>query len=123
MHSIFYRPFYTGLFEASYSEVTDCTFPSNTDNDPSDTSIDLTASSHQSSSPSIQATYLTPQRSLLPSMTSHLIQKQYYEVRPEELTSSPDVTECEQFYQQTCGCDKDHGNPCSKQFTLEHYIQ
>ena len=56
-------------------------------------------------------------------MTSHLIQKQYYEVRPEELTSSPDVTKCEQFYQQTCGCDKDHGNPCSKQFTLEHYIQ
>ena len=56
-------------------------------------------------------------------MRSHLIQQKYYEVRPEELTSSPDVTECEQFYQQTCGCNKDHRNPCSKQFTLEHCIQ
>lgn len=23
----------------------------------------------------------------------------------------------------TCGCDKDQGNPCSKQFPLEHYIE
>lgn len=44
-------------------------------------------------------------------------------MRSEELTSSPDVTECEQFCMHTCGCDKDQGNPCSKQFPLEHYIE
>ena len=37
-------------------------------------------------------------------------------------TSTPDVIVCEQFYESTCGCDKDHGKPCSKQFTIEHFI-
>jgi len=42
---------------------------------------------------------------------------------PEEMPSTPDVNECKHFNQHTCGCDKDQGNPCSKRFPLEHFIE
>ena len=35
---------------------------------------------------------------------------------------SPDVQLCQQFVQQTCGCDLANGKPCSDRFSLEHYI-
>ena len=44
-------------------------------------------------------------------------------LQSDEMTSTPDVNECKQFHQRTCGCDKDQGNPCSKLFPLEHYIE
>ena len=37
--------------------------------------------------------------------------------------AATDVTERGQFYQWTCGCDKDQENHCSKQFPFEYYIQ
>ena len=78
--------------------VTNYTFASHTANDPSDSSVDLTESSQQSSSPSFTSHLVDPitssQQSLLPSVTSHPIQ-QHVEVRPEEWTSSPNVAECE----------------------------
>ena len=42
-----------------------------------------------------------------------------------EPEATPDVIECKQFYQHicVCGCDKDRGRPCSKQFPLEHFIE
>ena len=43
---------------------------------------------------------------------------QHGNLHPVE-TSTPDVIVCEQIYKHTCVCDKDHGNPCSKQFTVE----
>ena len=96
-HSTHYKSFYTGLFE-------DNTLFSDPANDP------ITTASSQQSSP--------------PLMTSNLgLIQQCDEVRPEELPSTPDVIECEQFHVCTCGCDKDQGNPCSKQFPLEHYIE
>ena len=41
----------------------------------------------------------------------------------EEAPSTPDVRACEKFYSDTCGCDKNKGNPCSKLFPLEHFIE
>ena len=114
------NPFYTGLFEASYTENT-------LFSDPANDSI-VTASSQQSPLPLFSdpandsIATASSQLSSPPLITSHLIQ-QRDEVRPEELSSTPDVIECERFYLRTCGCDKNQGNPCSKQFPLEHYIE
>lgn len=43
--------------------------------------------------------------------------------QPEEIPSTPDMNACEEFYQRTCGCDKNQGHPCSKQFSLDHFIE
>ena len=51
-------------------------------------------------------------------MWDHMI----HGLRPDE-TSTLDVLVCEQFYQHTRGCDKDWGNPCSKQFTLKYFTE
>ena len=40
----------------------------------------------------------------------------------DAVAQSPDVQLCEQFVQQTCGCDLAKGGPCSDLFSLEHYI-
>ena len=36
---------------------------------------------------------------------------------------SPDVPVCEKFTEDTCGCTKADGKPCSTLFSLEHYIE
>lgn len=36
---------------------------------------------------------------------------------------SPDVPVCKKFTEDTCGCTKADGNPCSTLFSLEHYIE
>ena len=40
----------------------------------------------------------------------------------EGMTVTPDIPVCTQFYANTCGCDKAHGNPCSTLFTLDYII-
>ena len=58
----------------------------------------------------------------VPSVMSHAA-AQHDILHSEEIPLTPDVNECEQFYQRTCGCNKDQGNPCSKLFPLQHYIE
>ena len=36
---------------------------------------------------------------------------------------SPDVPVCKKFTEDTCGCTKADGKPCSTLFSLEHYIE
>ena len=36
---------------------------------------------------------------------------------------SPDAPVCEKFTEDTCGCTKADGKPCSTLFSLEHYIE
>ena len=93
-------PFYTyigGLFEDIHIEIGDETIqgdPSNDDGLPT-----------------------PPQPSVMTSQAG----SGHDSLHPE--TSTPDVIVCEQFYESTCGCDKDHGKPCSKMFTVEHFIE
>ena len=56
--------------------------------------------------------------STTPSSSTGEIERE--EVTPLELT---DVTVCRQFMEQTCGCKKIKGGPCSSQFPLEYYIE
>jgi len=86
----------TGLFEDNYGTITDDVVPDDDHPDPS--------SSPQQSLPSATVTDNGGSQ-------------------PEEMPSTSDVTVCEEFYQRTCGCDKDRGNPCSKQFPVEHFIE
>ena len=36
---------------------------------------------------------------------------------------SPDLPVCEKFVQDTCGCTKADGKPCSSLFSMEHYLE
>ena len=40
----------------------------------------------------------------------------------EEMTVTPDIPVCIQFYTKTCGCDKTQGNRCSTLLTLNYII-
>ena len=94
----------TGLFEDPNYNINDNSTGNNNDPIPDVTSNDTaTSSSH----PAVDH----PAASASPTL------------QHEETPSTPDVSTCENFYQRTCGCDKNQGSPCSKLFPLEHFIE
>ena len=63
-----------------------------------------------------------PSCSVLPRETQSP-KSQTYDVTDDNITESPDIQICKQFYTNTCGCDKDQGKSCSSLFPLDHFIE